>query len=39
MSNIIDAIINLLNHPVTELKETYVRKIEQTVQGMHWRNM
>ena len=26
MSNIIDAIINLLNHPVTELKETYVRK-------------
>ena len=26
MSNIIDAIINLLNHPVTEFKETYVRK-------------
>lgn len=26
MSNMIDAIINLLNHPVIELKETYVRK-------------
>lgn len=39
MSNIIDAIINLLNHPVTELKETYVRKNRANSAGMHWMNM
>ena len=35
MSNIIDAIINLLNHPVTELKETMKPQLGDTISNRY----
>ena len=39
MSNIINAIINLVNNPITDIKEYTKAIIERIIREMLWRNM